>query len=110
MRTNLLIDANVEQEMRISNYFRNLKIFIVIDESEINGKKYFNILAGLIKAPLKNFLIDCTKLEFDQSMNSDLVLRFVSDALNKYDRGFDQLSLILSDSARYMIIFDHITS
>ena len=52
---------------------------------------------------MKNFLIDCTELEIDQSMNSDLVLRFVSDALTKYDIGFDQLSLILSDAARYMI-------
>jgi len=49
------------------------------------------------------FLINCTELEFDQSMNSDLVSRFVSDALTKYDIGFDQLSLILSDAARYMI-------
>ena len=41
------------------------------------------------------FLIDCTKLEFDQSMNSDLVLRFVFDALTKYDIGFDQLFNII---------------
>jgi hypothetical protein len=51
--------------------FTGKKIFLIVYESEINRKKYFNIMGTEVSEPKKIFLIDCISLE--SSMNPEIV-------------------------------------
>ena len=55
-RVHLLADSQLN-ELKI--FLCDTPIFLVIDESEKNGKKYFNIFVGRIGEPLKTILVEC---------------------------------------------------
>lgn len=85
------------------NHLSDQKLYIVIDESEINGHKYCNILAGRLTEPNINYIIDVVQLEANQNMTSTLTLSFLKNALDKYNITHDNVILIISDAASYMI-------
>ena len=55
-------------------------MFIVVDESNINGKEFLNILVGKLTAPEKTLLFKCNPLS--QSVNSNIVTREIDDAVH----------------------------
>jgi len=79
--------------------FRGKKIFIVADESEIDGSKYFNILIGDISVPEKTYVLDCSIVE---TMNQQVVTTKIDDALKKLNIERNNFVLLVSDAARYM--------
>lgn len=87
---------------KLINYFKHEKIFIEIDESEIRGNKYVNILAGTIRDPNKIYVLNVIQVA-NLSVDSDLIKTYLDDTLTKFSISLDQILLIITDAARYMI-------
>ena len=60
-----------EETLRLKDYLKDQEMFMVVDESDINGKEFLNILVGDLTAPEKMLLFNCTTLS--QSVNSNIV-------------------------------------
>ena len=97
-QTSIIYDEKIKE---IKRYFFDRKFFIIIDESCIKGKKYFNILAGLCQTPDKISLIDC--VELNGNINAIITISLVENCFGKLNLAFDCLELIISDCAAYMI-------
>ena len=52
---------------------------MVVDEADVAGQKYVNVLVGCLEAPTKTFLIDC--IPRNESMNSRTIVHTVDDTL-----------------------------
>jgi len=63
--------------------------------------KYFNVLATTIDNPNVIYLIDCIQLI--HNINLTVVIKLISDALEKYNIERHQLLMIMSDAASCMI-------
>ena len=88
-------------EIALRTLLSNKDIFLVVDESEINGTKYCNVLFGLMNNPRKTFVIDSAPST--QSFDSMAITRIVTNVVSKYNILPHNLLLLISDAARYMI-------
>ncbi len=94
------VDVLASKEMqRIKACLHGKTIFLVIDESEIEQKKYFNILVGDTAAPETTYVADCSIVE---TVNQQIVATKIDDVLRKLDVERNNFVLLLSDAARYM--------
>ena len=75
-------------------------MFMVVDENDINGKEFLNILVGKLTAPKKMLLFNCKTLS--QSVNSNIVTREINDAVHSLSVARENFCLLLTDGARYM--------
>ena len=73
---------------------------MVVDESDINGKGFLNILVDKLTAPEKTLLFNCKILS--QSVNSNIVTREIDDAVYSLGVARVNFCLLLTDGARYM--------
>ena len=73
---------------------------MVVDESEIDKKHFFNILFGKITAPETTFVFSCEPLS--KSADSDIVTREINDAIRCFGIPRDKFCPLLSDAARNM--------
>ena len=48
---------------RIQQIIQGKKVFLIVDESEFDNKKFLNILVGNIETPEKTYLVDCSIIE-----------------------------------------------
>jgi hypothetical protein len=85
---------------KLKECLRGKEIFMVIDESDISGKQYLNILVGLLNQPQVTFMFDCQFLQC--SANGQLICRVVDDAIRSLGIDRKDFCLLLSDAARYM--------
>lgn len=97
-RIPLLVSTEVT---RIKNLIQGENIFLVIDESELCGKKYFNTLIGLLKEPNKTYLIDCRVC--DGSIDQRFVIHTIDDKVRDLEINRKEFSLLLTDAAPYML-------
>lgn len=74
-------------------------MFLVVDESEVNGQKYLNILVGDTAVPEKTYLVDCIAIE---SINHTIVATKIDDAIKKLGIERKNFVLLISDAASYM--------
>ena len=72
-----------------------------MDETEIIGCKYVNILVGLITRPEKTLLFECRPIS--SSANSNIILQVVDDAIKLLNIARVNFNLLLSDAASYMV-------
>ena len=75
-------------------------MFMVVDESDINGEQLLNILVGKLTAPEKTLLFNCKTLL--QSVDSNIVTREIDDAVHSLGVAPENFCLLLTDAARYM--------
>ena len=75
------------------------KVFLVVDESEIDKKKYLNVLVGDINVPEKTYLLDCSVVE---TVNQNVMCTKIDDCLWNLDIPRENFVLLLSDAASYM--------
>ena len=73
---------------------------MVVDESDINGKQFLNILVGKLTAPKKTLLFNYKSLS--QSVDSIIVTREIDDAVYSLGVARENFCLLLTDTARYM--------
>ena len=85
---------------RVKNLIYEQKIFLVVDESEICGNKYLNILVGLLDEPDTTYLIACKVLP--KSSYAQSICQEIDDCLRFLDVTRNNFCLLLSDAARYM--------
>ena len=85
---------------RVKNLIHEQKIFLVVNESEISGIKYLNVLVGLLDEPDKTYLIACKVLP--KSPTAQSICQEIDDCLRFLDVIRNSFCLLLSDAARYM--------
>ena len=73
---------------------------MVIDEAEVAGAKYINILVGNVESQEKTFLLHCKQLP--ATVSSQTVLHAADDAFKTLQSDQSNFVLLLSDAVRYM--------
>ena len=85
---------------KIKSIVNDKQVFIVFDETLINGSQYAHFLIGMIDDPGTTYLAECVVLE--KSLNSNKVCMLIDDTLRNYNIQRENFVLLLSDAARYM--------
>ena len=85
---------------QICNIFSDKVIFMVIDEADISGSKYVNILIGDVEQPETTYLLHCKIL--DALPNQQTVVHAVDDAIRTLQTDRVNFVLLLTDAARCM--------
>ena len=65
---------------RLRKLLKDKLAFIVIDESEVDKKKFINVLAGDVDALEKTYLVDCSVTE---TVNQSIICTKLDDCLKK---------------------------
>lgn len=73
--------------MDLNVYFSNSNIFLIVDESEIKGVKYCNVIAGKIECPNKEYIINVVPIL--GTVNSTKVLEIIYDSLETINVGVE---------------------
>ena len=81
----------------LKEHLNGKRIFLIVDESEINGTKYLNILIGETAVPGKNYILSCSVVE---CVNQQVVSGKIADALMKLGVVRENFVLLLTDAAR----------
>ena len=74
-------DLAGQESERIKKLLTRKPIFLVVDESDVSGQKYVNLLAGLMEEPNKTYLIACSPLSGNP--NSSNICTIVDDCLKE---------------------------
>lgn len=90
-----------EHVQKLINYFKDCYIFLICDETEINGVKYVNILAGNIETPKIIYCLACDSMA--GSVDSESIISSILECLAKFNIPVNNVVLFVSDAARYMI-------
>lgn len=85
----------------ICQILENKEIFLISDESEINNKKYFNVLVGDILDPSSVYLVDT--VELDESLNAKIIIHNTEMIFEKLNINIKNFVLYITDAAPYMI-------
>ena len=51
----LKVEKLAEEALRLKDYLKDQEMFMVVDKSDINSKKFLNILVGKLTAPEKRY-------------------------------------------------------
>ena len=94
------VEKLVEEALRLKDYLKDREMFMVVDESDINGKEFLNILVGKWTAHEKTLLFNCKTLL--QSVNSNIITREIDDTVHSLGIAQENFCLLLTDGARYM--------
>lgn len=86
---------------RIKNIVQGKHIFMIVDESEVAGNKFLNVLVGVIEEPKKTILVDCLPLQ--ASVNAQKIIHVIGDTMTTLGCLREDLYLLLTDAASYMI-------
>ena len=70
-------------------------MFMVVDESDINGKDFLNILVGKLTASEKTLLFNYKTLS--QFVNCNIVTREIVDAVHSLGVARENFCLLLTD-------------
>ena len=89
----------VDDKQRFKERLHSKNTFLIVDESEINGSKYLNILIGDTVVPETTYVLDCSIVE---TVNQQVVTVKIDNALKKLDIQRHNFVLLLSDAAHYM--------
>ena len=92
--------AKEEENQTIYNC-TNKDIFIVIDEAEVDGKEYLNILGGHVENPAHTVALESIILQ--SAPNQTTIVQHIDDCIRKLPIERKNFVLLLSDSASYMI-------
>lgn len=79
---------------------KDKQLFMVVDESEISGTQYINILIGSIESPSVTYVYDC--VSWTASADSQFIIRIIDDTIRSLGADRQNFCLLLSDAARYM--------
>ena len=69
----------LREKARIRELLKEKKPFIVVDDSEVAGNKYMNVLVGDIANSAVTYIAECCAVE--GSINSSVVVRVVDNVL-----------------------------
>ena len=78
---------------KIYKLFENKPIFIIIDEAEVSGTNFLNVLVGDIAAPSKAYLFDFVPIGC--SPNSLIIAQTISATISNLQCAFNNFHLLL---------------
>ena len=90
-----------QKEKNIRELLWDKKVFLIVDEAEVNQQKYINVLVGSLNSPNEIFLIECLPLESSSNVNSTIILHTVDDVVRQLGAKQENFILLLTDAARY---------
>ena len=85
---------------KIFSLLSKKKIFLIIDETQIDRKKFVHVLAGTIDNPEQIFLVEH---KFVETANSQTICGIIHDVLNSIGCKRENFTMLISDAAPYMI-------
>ena len=91
-----------QKEENIREILRDKKVYLVVDEAEVDKQKYIDVLVGSLDTLNKTFLIECPPLESSSNVNSSIILHTVDDVLRQLGTKRENFVLLLTDAARCM--------
>ena len=91
-----------QKEEQIQELLCDKNFFLIVDEAEIAKQKYISVLVGSLDAPNQTFLVDCHPLDSGSNVNSIIILHTVNDILRQLEIKRENVSLFLTNAARYM--------
>ena len=94
-------DLASQESERIEKRLTRKRIFLVVDESDVSGQKYVNVLAGPMEEPNKTCLIACSPLSGNP--NSSNICTIVDDCLKEMGITREMFLLLLSGAAKYVL-------
>ena len=68
-----------QKEENIRELLRNKKVFLIVDEAEVDKQNYINALVGSLDTPNETFSIDCLPLKSVCNVNGSIILLTVDD-------------------------------
>ena len=95
-------DLVTREKEKVKEYVSEKEIFLIVDESDVEGRKIMNILVGTLDTPSKTFMIGCLALE--GNINSQVVGCAIDDVIRFLAVNRQDFVLLLSDAARYMVL------
>src|ERR1043165_6636918 len=98
---NRVTDLADREKERVKELISDQLFFLVVDESEISGRKYINILIGTLINPSKVYMLSCIPLS--GTVNSQVIIVTIDDTIRYLNCDRDKFCLLLSDAAPYMI-------
>lgn len=90
-----------EEMNRIKDFIRNEPMFLMIDETQISGRRFVNIIVGKLEFPDKTLLFDCSPQS--GPVNAESILRNIDDAIVSLGVSRLNFNLLLTDAASYMV-------
>jgi hypothetical protein len=90
-----------QEKQRMIDYVYGKQIFLIVDESDIEGNKFFNILVGITDVPHQTYLWDCITIQ--HNINNQFVTQTIDDAIHHLIVERRDFVLLISDAASYMI-------
>jgi hypothetical protein len=69
-----------EEITRIIDYVKDKPVFLIDDESEINGTKFINIIVRILIKHSEAFLFECKPLS--SAANTEIALQTIVDAIS----------------------------
>lgn len=94
-------DLADKEKDRVKDIVRNKQIFLEIDESEVSGTKYVNVLIGTLDNPTKVYMCSCTALT--GNVNAQVIIHIIDDTIRYLNTDRENFCLLISDAAPYMI-------
>ena len=91
-----------QKEENIRELLWDKKIFLIVDEAEVDKQKHINVLVGSLDTPNETSLIECLPLESSSNVNCSIILHTMDDVLRQFGTKRGNFALLLADAARYM--------
>ncbi len=85
----------------VKNMFEKAMFYLIIDESQINGKRFVNVLIRNIESPSKNYLIDIVELLELPNGNNQLII--IYNTIKKFNQVRLNFYLVISNAVPYMV-------
>ena len=84
---------------RIQQIIQGKKVFLIVDESEFDNKKFLNILVVNIETSERTYIVDCSIIE---TANQATMSTKIDDCLRSLQVPRENFVLLLSDAASCM--------
>ena len=76
------------------------EVFLVADESEVNGNKFFSVPVGDVSQPEKIYLVHGRPV---QTMDKQINIHVIDEAVRALNVNRNNFVLLLSDAVLYMV-------
>ena len=94
------LQLSEDELKRIRNAVHDKQILLIIDENNLSGTQYLNILVGSLETSHVSYLYECQPLKCS---NSNIIAQAVNDAVRNLEINKSFFRLLLSDATKYMI-------
>ena len=96
-----LLSEEVQNKVKTIVENTNVGIFVIFDESSMDGVSYASTLVGTMEDPSVTYLLATVELE--KPLTAQLTCQLIDDQLRKFSLDREKVLLLISDAASYMV-------